>query len=342
MWRKIMRYCVGVLLLLFCCSLLGVYGFDDDSGGDWARLPYVTDNSSIIEQILPYDCSCKAIQLSYYGVTSILVDEKRLIDWVKPRPGYGADAKMIQEGIDHLNKDYGTDIHISWFWTDEIGGLPGTYELYKSRNYSVFQNLPGHFQVIRGINTKNKSLTIYNSLNNTTSTSGMYDTEPGVYEWSFERDYNLINQQNWAAWAVLKQGAFPPVNITTVNRTGFNGETIELIANLTDRDHNGEDNEIVTFRIGNFSINGTTNDGIAKVSYIISEDPGLYNITATYFNNQSITCNGFLKVYPMGSSMDNFDIEEKNGNSSLISRSGFPLIMLLVLSICGFYLVKSR
>jgi hypothetical protein len=193
--------------------------FYDDTGPNWTRLPYVTDDKNIIRQELDYDCSCNSIQLAYYGITGRLVDESKIVNYVYGNnSGGGANASMIQKGIDGLNNDYGTDVHIKWMNTTEIGGLDGVAKLYLTGEYAVFQNLPNHFQVIRGINTKNKILTIYSSLNSTTSTSGLYDTEPGVYVWSFDRDYNLINRQSWSAWAVLKIGDFPnTIKNNTVN-----------------------------------------------------------------------------------------------------------------------------
>jgi hypothetical protein len=176
-----------------------------DDGPNWTRLHYITDDKNIIRQELDYDCSCNSIQLAYYGITGILVDEIEIVNYVYgDNPGGGANASMIQDGIDGLNNKYNTNVHIKWMNTTEIGGLDGVATLYSSGGYTVFQNLPGHFQVIRGVNTKNKLLTIYSSLNSTTNTNGMYDNEPGVFEWSYDRNYDLINRQTWAAWDVLK------------------------------------------------------------------------------------------------------------------------------------------
>ncbi|MDR2545019.1 MAG: hypothetical protein LBD03_05670 [Methanobrevibacter sp.] len=348
-----MKFKISLILLLFIVVIHfnvteHVYGLDNNVqlslDDDWVSLPHIVDDPEIIKQLLPYDCSCKAIQLAYYGITGILVDEGTIIDLVKPRPGYGADAKMIQRGLDCLNKEYGTNVHLSWFWTDEIGGLAGAAELYRTGQYAIFQNLPGHFQAIRGINIKDKLLTIYNSLNNTTSTSGMYDTEPGVYEWSFERDYNLINQQNWAAWAVLKIGAFPPAKITTLNKTGGTGETVELIANLTDRDDNGVDNKSVIFNVGDCQLNGTTINGLVKVLYPIKQSPGTYDIIVSYLDNQSITCKGILNVSAVTTNeVDNYDTVENSMGGMLmptseqvvntgLSNTSIPFLSLFILS----------
>lgn len=346
-----MKFKFSLILLLFMLLYTfsnvteHVYGEDNNVqlslDDDWVSLPYVVDDPEIIKQITPYDCSCNAMQLAYYGITGILVDEEKLIDLIKPRPGYGADAKMIQEGLNHLNEEYGTDIHMSWFWTDEIGGLLGAYELYKTGNYSIFQNLPGHFQAIRGINTKDEVLTIYSSLNNTTSTSGMYDTEPGVYEWSFERDYNLINQQTWA---VLKIGAFPPTKITTLNKSGVTGETVELIANLTDRDNNGVDNKSVIFNVGDCQLNGTTVNGLVKVLYPIKESPGTYDIIVSYLDNQSITCKSILNVSAVVSNeVNNYDISNSAQVVNMgLSNTSIPFLPLFILSITLIFTLRWK
>ncbi|MDR2624406.1 MAG: hypothetical protein LBC39_07605 [Methanobrevibacter sp.] len=333
MFERNIKIFLSFFALFLICLVLSVHGeefnsvliFQDDSGSDWYRLPNITDDPGIIEQILPYDCSCKAMQLVYYGITGTLVDEEKLVEWIKPRPGYGADAKMIKTGLDCLNKEYGTDVHMSWFWTDEIGGLPGAAQYYGTEDYAIFQNIPGHFQAIRSINVEKQLLNIYNSVNNT-----KYGGEPGVYTWSFEKDYDIIGANNWAIWAVLKMGAFPPTNMSTVNKDGFSGETIELIANLTNRDGEGEDNESITFKIGDWLTNATTVDGIAKTSYTIKEDPGKYDITATYYNNQSITCNSSLNVY---SKDNNSTVNSPVKIKVDLNNTGTPLLLLFISSV---------
>jgi len=92
-----------------------------------------------------------------------------------------------------------------------------------------------------------------------------------------------------------------PTTLIIDNTTGFNGETINLTAKLTDIEGNPLTGENVDFSVNGINIGSaiTNNNGIAEIEYTINQKVGTYNITANFTGDnthENITGIGKLTV----------------------------------------------
>jgi hypothetical protein len=123
------------------------------------------------------------------------------------------------------------------------------------------------------------------------------------------------------------------------------GESVTLIANLTNASGDPIPNANITFNIN--GKNCTNNSGIA--TYIFTPDSvGEYNITATFNGNESY--NGSISMsktlivgdstIPPSNGINNPNNDLLNGNHLL--NTGFPLILLLIIIIVGGFYWKRK
>lgn len=126
--------------------------------------------------------------------------------------------------------------------------------------------------------------------------------------------------------------AHPSIIVDDV--AGVNGQTVNLTATLDDEKDNPLNGKIVTFNVGGVDYNRTTDtNGVATLSYPISEAAGVYTVTASFAgdDNYILSSNtGTLTVNTIKTTLTVNNITSYNGKSvnltaTLEDENGNPL-----------------
>ena len=107
-----------------------------------------------------------------------------------------------------------------------------------------------------------------------------------------------------------------PTTIIVTPVSGLNGKTINLIATLTDSDSNPVSGASVQFSVNGTiigSVNTDTN-GIATLSYTITQTSGTYTILANYFGNNTYAASSNTNKLNVNSTPTNVIVNALTGN----------------------------
>ncbi len=171
-----------------------------------------------------------------------------------------------------------------------------------SVNYNGQANLTATLTDSNGIPIANQQITFYvdgvNVGNSTTSSLGIANLEystiqnVGIYDISAAYTGNSVYVSNISSSSMIIN--LIPTQIILGSNNGLKGSTTNLNATLTDTNNTPLVGQQVTFYVNSVNVGTaiTNTNGVATLSYIISINPGNYNITSLFNgNSQYSKCN---------------------------------------------------